>query len=102
MQTCCCAVLCCAVLCCAVLCCGKRETNQIVLFCALQGLRKPAPEAFQVVKDTLALAPGTPLVFVDDRPANVEAAQAAGLQGLLFKGSSSDLEQQLREAGVQL
>ena len=41
------------------------------------------------------------LVFVDDRAVNVDAANAAGLDGILFLGAQ-DLEARLAERGIQL
>jgi FMN phosphatase YigB (HAD superfamily) len=40
------------------------------------------------------------LLFVDDRPVNIQGAQAAGIPSLLFKGAQ-DLEQQLRSQGLE-
>ncbi|MGH8894887.1 MAG: HAD family hydrolase [Actinomycetes bacterium] len=48
-----------------------------------EGVAKPDPAIFAVLVDRHRLDPaGT--VFVDDAPANVDAATAAGLTGLLF------------------
>jgi putative hydrolase of the HAD superfamily len=46
-------------------------------------LVKPEPEIFQHLLDRYGLA-ATETIFVDDLPANVEAARALGLQGVLF------------------
>ena len=58
------------------------------------GLAKPDPRIFQHLLDTHGLSAGDTL-FVDDRASNVEAARAAGLEGLLFEGPAL-----LREALV--
>ncbi|TVP72464.1 MAG: HAD family phosphatase [Nitriliruptor sp.] len=50
--------------------------------------RKPERAAFERVLDAHGLAPSA-TVFVDDLPANVEAARALGLQGLVFTGATT-------------
>lgn len=55
--------------------------------CGLQGYRKPAPECFTIAAETLRV-PLQSLILIDDRAANVEAAQAAGLQGIHFQGAA--------------
>jgi HAD superfamily hydrolase (TIGR01509 family) len=64
-----------------------------------QGLRKPAPAAFEAVTSHLQLPPQQ-LVFVDDRQPNVDAAAQAGMSALLFTGTAA-LEQQLQELGLE-
>ncbi|MBO2460867.1 HAD family hydrolase [Actinomadura violacea] len=49
-------------------------------------LAKPDPAIYAHVAGHLGAAPGD-LTFVDDRPANVEAARAAGLRAFLFTGA---------------
>ena len=61
-------------------------------------LAKPDPGIFEV----LALRTGVPLdecVFVDDRPENVAAAIASGMDALLFT-TAAPLRAQLRERGL--
>lgn len=65
----------------------------------MQGLRKPALAAYQVVHQTLGVDPGQ-VVFVDDRQVNVEAATAAGMRGIRFQGAVQ-LEQALRKQGLE-
>lgn len=50
--------------------------------------RKPERAAFERVLDAHGLRPSA-TVFVDDLPANVEAARALGLQGLVFTGAAA-------------
>jgi putative hydrolase of the HAD superfamily len=45
------------------------------------GLRKPEAEAFHAVADAIGVEPGR-VLFLDDSPANVEGALAAGLQAV--------------------
>ena len=47
------------------------------------GMRKPEKEIFRHAADTLGLAPAE-CVFIDDMEANVAAAQACGMTGLLY------------------
>jgi FMN phosphatase YigB (HAD superfamily) len=57
-----------------------------------QGLRKPSEGCFQVVMDSLrdGVAGSVPRVlFVDDRAANVDAAERAGMEGILFEGAEA-------------
>ncbi|MFG3531994.1 HAD family hydrolase [Streptomyces sp. NPDC047917] len=52
------------------------------------GINKPAPEAFAVACERLRVRPGDCL-FVDDVEANVLAAEATGMRGLLFAGNTA-------------
>ncbi len=67
---------------------------------ALQGFRKPAPECFAIAAETLKV-PLQSMVLIDDRPANIEAAKAAGLQGINFV-SASQLRTDLEHLGLEL
>jgi 2-haloacid dehalogenase len=61
---------------------------------------KPAPEIFEI----LARRIGHPLdrcVFIDDGPANVEAATRAGLDAILFT-DTGHLRDDLRARGLPL
>ncbi len=46
------------------------------------GFRKPQPEAFSYVSDAIGIRPGD-IAFFDDLAENVQAASAAGFQGIL-------------------
>lgn len=61
------------------------------------GLRKPERAAFEHICNALAVAPEA-ILFFDDLLENVEAARAAGLQGVHVR-SPQDVEAALREAG---
>ncbi len=61
-------------------------------------LIKPDPAIFALAAQRFALPPGE-LVFVDDVPANVVAAQAAGWQALLFTDAAK-CERDLRLAAL--
>ena len=63
-----------------------------------EGLAKPDPEVFQLLRQRI----GHPLqecVFVDDSPANVEAARVAGLDAILFD-DTTDLGAELSRRGL--
>lgn len=47
------------------------------------GLRKPSPEIYRLAADRLACQPDD-IVFVDDRPRNLEAAKALGIRTVLL------------------
>ena len=59
---------------------------------------KPEPEIFKQTIDFLQLDPRD-ILFVDDIPENIEAAEQAGLNGHLFVGSE-ELAGQLSELGL--
>lgn len=64
------------------------------------GVAKPEPRIYALAAHRLGLAPGE-CVFIDDLERNVEAARAAGMQGVLFRIDQGDvLEQQLAALGV--
>ncbi len=54
-----------------------------LFFSCTLGLMKPARACYDAVTEALAVDPGE-LVFVDDRQVNVDAANAAGWDGVLF------------------
>jgi hypothetical protein len=66
---------------------------------SLQGLRKPAAEAYQVVAATLQVEPAR-VVFVDDRQANVDGAVGVGMRAVRFQ-SAAQLEQELLDLGLR-
>lgn len=51
------------------------------------GARKPEPEAFAPVLAYLEMPPGQ-VAFVDDRPENVQAAEQAGMRGVVFRDAA--------------
>lgn len=54
-----------------------------VLVSGREGVAKPDPRIYRLLVARTGLAPDE-LVFLDDKPGNVEAARAEGLQGLVF------------------
>ena len=63
----------------------------------MRGLRKPQPECYAAAAAHLGLRPAE-LLLVDDRQANVDGAEAAGLRALRFE-SAAQLEAELRLHG---
>lgn len=55
------------------------------------GVMKPDAAAYEAILGMLAL-PASACVFIDDLPANVAAAQALGMHGIVFEDSISCLE----------
>ncbi|MDO3397381.1 HAD family phosphatase [Nocardioides sp. SOB44] len=69
-----------------------------VVVSGTEGLAKPDPRVYEL----LVARTGRPLadlVFVDDRPENVEAASALGMAGLVFTGADA-LRADLRGLGL--
>ena len=64
------------------------------------GSRKPHPEYFAYAKQ-FALPNASHCVFVDDLPVNVEAAERAGLKGLVYSPDGT-LADKLQAAGVEI
>jgi 2-haloacid dehalogenase len=64
----------------------------------LEGLAKPDPRVFETLLERFGLTPETTL-FIDDSPANVEAARAVGLQAIRYE-SPAHLRQRLEDAGL--
>ena len=61
-------------------------------------VRKPAPEFYQRMLDAI-VTPAGECLFVDDRAANCEAAERAGMRAHLFDGIEA-LERRLRAEGL--
>ncbi|GID95780.1 HAD-IA family hydrolase [Amorphoplanes digitatis] len=70
-----------------------------LLFSADLALVKPDPAIFAAALEALGAAPGD-VVFVDDRPANVDAAAALGIRGIVFTGTAACLAGVARAAFV--
>lgn len=64
--------------------------NPCLLSCEI-GIEKPDLKAYELLLTELNL-PAKEVIFIDDRPENIEAAKAVGLDAILFQS-----EQQLRE-----
>ena len=69
-----------------------------ILVSGEERLAKPDPRVFALLTERSGLPPGA-CVFVDDKPENVDAARAAGLDGIVFVDDGT-LREQLRERGL--
>jgi putative hydrolase of the HAD superfamily len=63
------------------------------------GVRKPDPRIFHIALEHLDDTSPQEVVFLDDYPANVEAARALGMHALLV---GSDLQATIRELDALL
>ncbi len=64
-------------------------------------LMKPDPRIYRLALER-AGAPAGECVFIDDRPENVAAARALGLEGIVFEEGRTDLRGELRRLGVRV
>ena len=62
------------------------------------GLRKPSPEAYLAALKAVGRR-ADQVVFVDDNPANCDAARALGIDAIHFE-SAAALRPELQRAGV--
>jgi len=69
-----------------------------VVISALEGYRKPEPEAFLLAARRLSLPPAA-CVLVDDKPRNILAAAAVGMPGVAYE-NALQAERALRALGV--
>lgn len=69
----------------------NRETFDVLVFSAEEGIAKPAPEIYRRALTRLGVA-ATEAVFVDDAIENVAAAQALGMAGVHFRQGMSAAE----------
>ena len=62
------------------------------------GYRKPAPQIYSVALDVLQCEPEE-VAFIDDRPANVQAAASLGIHAIRYQGPAQ-LERELASLGI--
>jgi putative hydrolase of the HAD superfamily len=62
-------------------------------------LRKPQPEIYQAAVEGLK-TPAENILFLDDKPENIQAAEAAGIQGILYSDHDS-FEREMRARGFE-
>jgi HAD superfamily hydrolase (TIGR01509 family) len=68
------------------------------VFSSRVGTGKPGPEIFKLALARFGIEPGHSL-FIDDHPANIEAAEALGLPALLFR-SADQLAEAFEGLGI--
>ena len=61
---------------------------------------KPCHRIYQLFTEKFSLRPEE-CIFIDDAAANVAGAVACGWQGIVFHGSSEELEVKLRHSGIR-
>ncbi|HSX48527.1 MAG TPA: HAD family phosphatase [Candidatus Nanoarchaeia archaeon] len=76
------------------------EHFDVALLSYEEGVRKPEPEAFQLLCDRLGIQPKE-LIFIDDLLDNVAGADKFGATGILFEGHEK-LVQRLTELGIEV
>lgn len=76
------------------------EHFDVALLSYEEGVRKPQPEAFQLLCDKLGALPKE-LIFIDDLPDNVAGANKFGATGILFEGHAK-LVKRLAELGIRV
>jgi putative hydrolase of the HAD superfamily len=75
-----------------------REMFEVSLSSCYLGLRKPDVAIYNRAVDILG-GPADRILFIDDRPENIEGALAAGMKGLRFQGAAT-LRKDLETLGV--
>lgn len=79
---------------------GIHDLFDGIVASAEEGVAKPEPEIYRRAADRIGLPPGA-CVFVDDAEANVRAAQALGMRGVVYRADrDGDLEARLAALGV--
>ena len=63
---------------------GLRDGVDAIVISAEEGVAKPDARIYRIAAKRLAVSPAD-TIFVDDMPANVQAAQALGMRGVQFK-----------------
>jgi putative hydrolase of the HAD superfamily len=68
------------------------ELFEVVVDSAFVGTRKPEPEIYAITLERLGLAPEA-CVFVDDLERNVDAANQAGMRGIVFRDTAQAMSE---------
>ena len=71
---------------------GFEAITDDIVYSHEVGLRKPDPEIFALATSRLGVRTGE-VVFLDDVPANVDAARAAGWHAVLHEATARSIEQ---------
>lgn len=66
----------------------KSEIFDVILVSSEIGAIKPEKKAFRAVIESFRVNPGD-CVFIDDRQANIEAAEKFGMEGILFTNAAN-------------
>ena len=79
---------------------GQLRSFREVFVSSDLGVRKPDPEAFQLVAGLMGFEPEE-ILFFDDGAENVEGARVAGMHAVLV-GSVNDVREALSRNGLEL
>ncbi len=80
---------------------GLDRHFDAIVISADVGMAKPEPGIYALAAERIGLPPGE-CVFVDDMASNIEAARAAGMEGVHYRVDlGHDLAAQLAELGVR-
>ncbi len=71
---------------------GIHDLFQPLVISANIGVMKPAAAAYQTVLEQMRIEPGD-AIFIDDMPANIEGAQAVGLEAIRYTDTRSVIDQ---------
>jgi epoxide hydrolase-like predicted phosphatase len=66
---------------------GFDQMTDVIIYSHEVGLSKPDPRIYQLACELLEVTPEQ-MIFVDDMPQNVEAADALGIEGVLFTSTA--------------
>jgi putative hydrolase of the HAD superfamily len=79
---------------------GLHDLFDTIVSSAEEGLAKPEAAIYELAAARLGLSPSA-CVFIDDYDANVEAAEAVGMRGIVFRvDKGDDLQSMLLRVGV--
>jgi epoxide hydrolase-like predicted phosphatase len=80
---------------------GAREREQelydfqnhfdAVVYSHKEGMEKPTQEFYLLACDRLAVAPEA-AIFIDDLPVNIQAAESAGMAGVVFESTEQVID----------
>lgn len=70
---------------------GLEQLVDVIIYSYEVGLAKPDPRAYRLLCDRLAVLPGE-VVFLDDRPENVQGACELGIRALLHQSTPQSIK----------
>src|SRR3974377_926994 len=79
---------------------GFDQVFSPIIISADVGVKKPDPRIYHILLERLRVSPEE-CVFVDNNPANVDAARAVGIRAVLFL-NAAQLRKDLRELDIDL
>lgn len=71
---------------------GFEDHTDLIIYSHEVGIAKPDPDIYQMTCDRLGLQPEQ-IVFLDDVPINIEAAQKLGMKGVLFNNNAQAISE---------